>query len=343
MTHPGVDIHTVRVRHAATRVAANQLVGGVIPEFARVKSHARVAAQHALRSLPGPLQKRIRRHRNRTRQLPRMSIGLLSGDTPWTLTEDPSTASPIITAETVTDCRAAFVADPFAMRVGDVWNLYFEVMNQDTGKGEIGLATSVDLRSWEYGGLVLVEPFHLSYPAVYFVDGEYWMVPESWESGQVRLYRATDFPRGWKLDTVLVDGVSGTDPTLYRHDDGSWSMLLCEAGRRHNETLWRYDSPALRGPWQLAAESPLVHEDASRSRPGGHVFTFADQRYRMAQNCSQRYGEALRSFPLEAPWTAGGMDVLVPTGAGWRGLGGHHADLHPDVHGGVLAFVDGEC
>ena len=39
------------------------------------------------------------------------------------------------------------------------WYLFFEVMNQDSDRGEIGLALSDDGIHWEYSRIVLVEPF----------------------------------------------------------------------------------------------------------------------------------------------------------------------------------------
>lgn len=47
------------------------------------------------------------------------------------------------------------------------WYMFFEVMNQDSDRGEIGLALSDDGIHWEYSQIVLVEPFHLSYPHVF--------------------------------------------------------------------------------------------------------------------------------------------------------------------------------
>jgi hypothetical protein len=270
-----------------------------------------------------------------------MSIGLLSGATPWVLAESDG-RNPILSAADVTDAEAAFVADPFAVERDGVWHLFFEVMNRTSGKGEIGRARSNDLATWSYEGLVLAEPFHLSYPAIYVTDDAVWMVPETWESQQVRLYRADPFPHRWTLDRVLLDGVAGTDPTLFRTPSGGWSMLLCKADNVHNSTLLRYDAPAITGPWVEAPESPLVVDSPDQARPGGHVFAVDGTLYRLGQDCSRRYGERLRSFPLAPPWNGGGRDVLLPTGSGWRSRGGHHADLHVHDARGLIAFVDGE-
>jgi hypothetical protein len=169
------------------------------------------------------------------------------------------------------------------------------------------------------------------------------MIPETWESQQVRLYRADPFPSRWVLEQVLIDGVAGTDPTLRREADGTWSMFLCSAeGEVHNETLLRFVAPRLKGPWTEAADSPIVRQDASRARPGGHCFEFEDVTYRLAQDCSTRYGESLRAFPIDSETNSDGHLVVGQQGHGWRARGGHHADIHVLPSGKLLAFVDGE-
>jgi hypothetical protein len=299
--------------------------------------------RRTVRALPPKAQQHLRRVRNRRRPLPSMSIGVLFGETPWTLEERPEFPNPIVTAADVRDASAAFVADPFAVRRDGEWYLFFEVMNRDSGKGEIAYASSPDLVQWKYGCRVLVEPMHLSYPAIYVTDDTVWMVPESWEANQVRLYRADPFPSRWVLEKVLIDGVAGTDPTLHRRPDGSMSMLLCSAEDGiHNETLLRFDAPCLEGPWSRSPEGELVTGDSSQARPGGHCFDFDGVMYRLGQDCSTRYGESLRTFPLEPPWSVGGAIVIGQDGDGWRSRGGHHADIHPWSGGGLFAFVDGE-
>ncbi|MBK6886779.1 MAG: hypothetical protein IPH03_10290 [Tetrasphaera sp.] len=269
-----------------------------------------------------------------------MSIGILRGPTPWDLA-GVGADRPIITAADVPDATAAFVADPFGVSVDDRWFLFFEFMNRASGKGEIGVAESADLRDWNVRGTALCESFHLSYPAVYVIGGEFWMIPETWEAKQVRLYRAVDFPMRWTLEQVLIDGVPGTDPTLFRTSTGGWSMLLCGADGAHNSTLWRYDAPDIRGPW-TRVEDPLISDRPDQARPGGHCFVEDGVTYRLGQDCSRHYGESLSSYPLTVPWTEGGRVVVSAAGRGWRARGGHHADLHRMPEGDVLAFVDGE-
>ena len=47
-------------------------------------------------------------------------------------------------------------------------------------------------------GIVLDEPFHLSYPQVFQWQGAWYMTVESAGARRVSLYRATDFPLRWE-------------------------------------------------------------------------------------------------------------------------------------------------
>ncbi len=77
------------------------------------------------------------------------SIGIYGGPSPLTLSPATSVHNPILTARQVTDVRAAFVADPFLVRDGSAWCLFFEVLTLPSRRGEIGLATSSDGTHWE--------------------------------------------------------------------------------------------------------------------------------------------------------------------------------------------------
>src|SRR5262245_52459901 len=92
------------------------------------------------------------------------SIGIYTGRSPLELTPATNLEQPVLTARHVTDVPAAFFADPFMIRVNHVWYMFFEVINRESRKGEIGLATSEDGAKWTYQQIVLAEPYHLSYP-----------------------------------------------------------------------------------------------------------------------------------------------------------------------------------
>lgn len=273
------------------------------------------------------------------------SIGIHAGDSPLRLAPVPGVANPVLSRRDVKDADAAFVADPFMLREKGTWHLFFEVLNAATGRGEIGLAESADALVWQYRGIVLREPFHLSYPCVFAWKGRHYMVPEGLESGAVRLYRAAPFPTVWKPVATLVEGALA-DATPFRHG-GRWWMFACPRPYEH-DTLKLWSATRLAGPWREHPESPLRAEDPCASRPAGRVTSWRGRLLRFAQNCRPIYGSAVRAFeitrltPEEYEEREAAAEPVLAAGAegSWSGTGMHHVDPHRLPGGTWIACVD---
>ena len=54
----------------------------------------------------------------------------------------------------------------------------------------------------EFLGVVLEENFHLSFPFVFEDSGNLYMIPETAENQQIRLYECISFPEKWVLKTI---------------------------------------------------------------------------------------------------------------------------------------------
>ena len=93
-------------------------------------------------------------------------VRTVTGASPLRLRHAPWGLSPVLTREDVSDVRAMFVADPFLLRLGDRWHMFFEVYNFDADCGQIAWATSKNGFAWSYQEVVLGESLHLSYPYV---------------------------------------------------------------------------------------------------------------------------------------------------------------------------------
>ena len=77
-------------------------------------------------------------------------VRTVTGASPLRLRHAPWGLSPVLTREDVSDVRAMFVADPFLLRVGDRWHMFFEVCNFDADCGQIAWATSKNGFAWSY-------------------------------------------------------------------------------------------------------------------------------------------------------------------------------------------------
>ena len=273
-------------------------------------------------------------------------IGILNGLSPLEWKMDGESRNPVVTARDLTDIEAEFVADPFLIWWKGVWCLFFEAFRRDSRLGEIGLAVSSDLLSWEYQKIALRESFHLSYPYVFEWEGSCYMIPESLGANEVRLYKSRDFPFEWQLHCSLIPGHQA-DPSIFRHAD-RWWMFACDTPYAHR-SLRLYGAPHLEGPWEEHPESPIVEHDASVARPAGRVIDFDGRLLRFAQDCSKQYGGQVWAFEITRlsrrrygerlasakPVIGGGREGQ------WRTSRMHHLDAHVLSTGDWFACVDG--
>jgi hypothetical protein len=267
------------------------------------------------------------------------------GPSPFALRPDPDVDNPILQATDVTDVNAEFVADPFLIRRDGTWHVFFEVMPSGTRHGVIGHATSDDALAWSYQGVVLVEPFHLSYPHVFSHDGEVYMTPEAYSLGSVALYRADPFPQRWRRIAEPVAGQC-VDPTPFEYG-GRWWMFV-SMPLQHANPLRLFHADRLTGPWREHGHSPIVVGDPRRSRPAGRVVRWDGRLYRFAQDGVPDYGTAVRAFQIteltaesyaERPTSP---EVILAAGEHrWNSGRVHHVDAHPAPDGTWIACVDG--
>ena len=277
------------------------------------------------------------------------SIGIYVGESPLNLVSPRETVNPVLTREEVSDAPAAFVADPFMLRVAHAWHMFFEVMDRRSRKGVIGLATSENGMKWKYRQIVLSEPFHLSYPYVFEWMNDHYMVPETGDAGCIRLYKAAEFPRQWTLVGTLLNGDRFRDPSIFRYDGRWWLFVETSSGMddRH-DTLRLYHANDLTGPWLEHRKSPVVKGDPHIARPAGRVLVLNGRVIRYAQDCYPTYGTGVRAFEITdltpARYHEQGVlrrPVLSASGAGWNAGGMHHVDPHPIDGEGWMACVDG--
>lgn len=276
------------------------------------------------------------------------AIGVYEGASPLGLSAPDDLTNPVLTAADVKDVTADFVADPFVVHEDGRWHMFVEVMNRASGRGEIGWATSPDFRSWSYQGIVLREPFHLSYPSVFRWEDEWLMIPESTEANGLRLYRAERFPERWTLASTILEG-QFKDHALVRHDELWWLFVGKSEGPYPDDgnALELYFAETLDGPWQAHPLSPIITSDPRFTRPAGKIIPTDTGLLRLAQDCSSHYGKEVNAARIEALTTTDyreeilGGRVLAPGAEPWNRRGMHHVDAHEVAPGRWLAAVDG--
>lgn len=185
-----------------------------------------------------------------------------------------------------------FLADPFVIEHNGKTYCFLEDYFYAEAKGKVSVY-ELDGEQYKDLGVILDEPFHLSYPFVFKHDDTFYMVPEIGSSNQIRLYRCDDFPLKWTHIHNLMEDVNAAD-TILMQEGGKWIMLtnLCSAGSSdHQSELHGFYADDLMGEWTPFDNNPIIL-DSQRARNGG-FFEMDGKRYRINQVHGQgHYGQS---------------------------------------------------
>lgn len=255
-------------------------------------------------------------------------------DGPFVLFPEPSADNPVLTAEDITDVNAEFVADPFIMQDNGLWYMFLEILDIETDKGIIGVATSENGIQWSYDRVVLSEDIHLSFPQVLEHNGERYMIPETGEASEVRIYQANNFPYDWVHTATLLKGKPFVDPTVF-HYNNKWWMFVSESTSSPNYgDCYLYYSDDLFTGWVEHPMSPIISNDKSKSRSAGRSFVFDTNRIiRLTMKNDIKYGQRIRAFEVdtlsETDYSEHELEespLLEESGSGWNADGMHQLD-----------------
>jgi len=184
-----------------------------------------------------------------------------------------------------------FWADPFIIEEEGKYFMFIEECPHDTHKGHLSVMTFDD-NKWSLPTTIIKANHHLSYPNVFKINGEYFIIPESGDNKTIDLYQCIEFPYKWEHKKTLMNNITAYDATLVEHNNKWW--LFCsvieEEGMSGNDELHIFFSDAFDSiDWQPHKQNPVV-SDVSLARPAGSFIKKNGRIYRPAQNSSNRYG-----------------------------------------------------
>lgn len=346
-TRRSVPVTRLAFFFLATSVAMLFGFSRAVTGASRVTWQPQRSAPESVRSSEGDRGASVRRAaKHVVRRLPveyrtDWSIGVLAGPALDALAAPAGVRNPILTRRNVTDVDAAYVADPFVVRDGGEFLMFFEVVGKRDGKGRIGLARSGDGLRWTYDRVVLEESLHLSFPITFVHESEAYMLPESHQADCVRLYRAARFPVAWTAHATLLEGVFADVSIL--HTDLGWWLFACDLG---NDVLRLLHAERIEGPYTEHPTSPIIERDRHGARPAGRVRAWDGRLFRVSQDCHPYYGLAVDVREIERLTRDDYAEtrprrILRKGGWGWRRNGMHHLDALEVGPGRWIAWVDG--
>ena len=274
------------------------------------------------------------------------TVAGMKGVSPFDLQKVTHKPDFLIEAEKIPELNALnaiYVADPFVWIAGNQQYLFFELLLTN-GKGVIGSAKrDKDDEPWSEFSIVLEEEFHLSYPIIFSYNGNLYMTVESAEADEVRVYEAvTNSLDEWRYVKGILTG-KHYDPTMFLHSD-MWYMFTCTELDFSVTNL--YYSETLLGEWTIHPSSPIVNKDPGSARPAGPVMEWGEKKYRLAQDCSERYGAAVKAFEIikldqNNYKESEGITMLSSGKESWNPYGMHHLQIYKRTTDKVLVVTDG--
>lgn len=176
-----------------------------------------------------------------------------------------------------------FLADPFVITDNMKTYCFVEDYDYSLSRGCISLYELNEAQAIRYGEIIS-EPFHMSYPYVFKYKSKFYMVPETCENKDVRLYEAEEFPHKWKFLKSILNNIDAVDTTIFEKD-GLWWLFTnidpVNSGDHGAELFIFFSDNPLSDNWTSHPKNPVIC-NSLKARMGGIVFD-KNSIYRVSQ------------------------------------------------------------
>jgi hypothetical protein len=224
-----------------------------------------------------------------------------------------------------------FYADPFVLKHNNKHYIFFEEYRDENGKAHISVVELAD-GVLSAPTTVLQQAYHHSYPYVFKVEDDVYMIPETASNKTVELFRAVGFPRKWEWVMNLMEGAALFDCSVVFHE-GKWWLFANQtahpAASTNDQLFLYYTDNLFAAQWTPHPQNPVATR-ASNCRPAGRIFKQEGKIYRPAQNnASAQYGFGLNINEIEVLTTEEYRERLIvaihPSQLGLKAV--HHLDF----------------
>lgn len=246
------------------------------------------------------------------------------------------------------------VADPFLfVHRGGVF-CFYEDLHFYHYLGVIKMISSKDLVHWTKPVVITHEPdCHFSYPFVFEDNGQVYMMPETGDQHNIRLYKAdndelTSFSLYrviMKRDEIPSDMVYDfADSCIHKKDGKYYLFTSIKTVDQYYLNLYMADN--LEGPYTEHPCSPIVTGD-KLGRCAGSLLQYDCHLYRYAQDCFEAYGEQVHLIEIDELSPTSYREHVVqenilPTNLPFYKKGGHQVNF-ANFKGKVLVATDAKC
>lgn len=221
--------------------------------------------------------------------------GLLSkfSEGGWNVAVRPMPAATILRDQQspfqlIPNAARSWAADPFIYEADGCVYIFAELFDYLKRRGSIGY-TCLQNGSWQKWTVVIDEPFHMSYPNVFYWNDGIYMVPETSSNRSLRLYKAVSFPDRWELVRLIATDVAYVDTTFFTHNNQLFAITTDIGDEtNHKDLLLQFDAD-----FNLVQTTMIPENSTVLSRSAGNFIRTENAVIRITQDCDGHYGKGL--------------------------------------------------
>ncbi|MDR0231289.1 MAG: glycosyl transferase [Dysgonamonadaceae bacterium] len=233
------------------------------------------------------------------------------------------------------------IADPFLFAHNNELYLFYEEQIDLYGKGVIKMIKTSDLEHWSKPEVVLEEAFHLSYPNVFTIGTEIFMMPETGYDNSIKLYKPNVDLTAWKPYKTLLTRKQFKDSSIIYYES-KYYLFTTDYTEKAN-ILRLYYSSSIDEEWIEHPKSPIA-TDSNTGRCAGSLFFYQDKLYRPCQRCKPQYGAGADIYQVDTLTTVDYSERkivnIIPNSDKFYRQGGHHFNLC-EFNGKLIVATDG--
>lgn len=195
----------------------------------------------------------------------------------------------------LSDCKTEFIvlkngfrywaADPFIFEYNNEVYIFAELYDYIKRRGVLGYY-KLEGKSRGKWKPIIVEDYHMSYPNIFRMGDEVFIMPESNACSELYMYRAVKFPDKWEKCNKLRIGVEYADTTPFEWNGEKKALTYRVTDPYHPELL-------LLDLEDCTHDRKLELPNVERRRSAGNVFEYKGKRIRPAQDCVEDYGTGI--------------------------------------------------
>ena len=184
----------------------------------------------------------------------------------------------------ITNPKNSFLADPFVVEHKNKDYIFLEEYNFSKKKGIISVYENKN-NIFKRIGIALEENFHLSFPFIFMYENKFYMMPETKESNEIRIYESDNFPMEWKLKKTIMKSIKAADSMIFEFNN-YWWLITTFSNTEHNTDSELQVFYSLNGPltdnWIGFKNNPVII-DPDLGRNAG-IFFDNNKIYRASQS-----------------------------------------------------------